>query len=311
MRTRVGSTLILLFGTNLIAQQRPIFDPDDFVDPRQHAGPVFISRLILGAALNPSDDYRPLHQNTGFVSLTNSFFWKNVQFDYKHSEERGADHNGDVVLTKCGCQPPLYFPTAPPPGATPLAPLPGSKDTLQAAWYHSVKGRDAEPRVMLRYRLTLTRQEIGTEIQSQTGQTLSRMSGREQSVGVDADTYFHVGAHDIYGSVAFARTARTGTNDDRRQSELTYTGRFPAIAAGKILLRSTLTVGGVSNRGVTGLNVVNPMFEAFLHDWRTRANFHLIWSPQATRSRDRGWETQQQVAFFVDRALYVHLFRPR
>jgi len=302
---------LFAFAATAAAQQQPSLGPDDFVDPRRRDGVLFISRLVLGVSSNLIDDYRPLHQNGGVLSLANSLYVANFQFDYKHSEVRGADHNGDVVLTKCGCQPPLYFPTAPPPGATPLAPLPGSKDTLQAAWYHSVKGRDAEPRFMLRYRLTLTRQEIGTEIQSQTGQTLSRMSGREQSIGVDADTYFHVGAHDVYGSVAFARTARTGTNDDRRQSELTYTGRFPAIAAGKVLLRSTLTVGGVSDRGVTGLNVVNPMFEAFFHDWRTRANFHLIWSPQATRSRDRGWETQQQVAFFVDRALYVHLFRPR
>jgi hypothetical protein len=164
---------------------------------------------------------------------------------------------------------------------------------------------------MLRYRATLARQTIGTKIISQTGETLSRMSGREQSFGLDADTYVRIGRHDLFGSLAFARTARSGTTDDRRQSELTYTSRFPAIAAGKVLLRSTLTVGGVSDRGVTGLNVVNPMFEAFFHDWKTRANLHLIWSPQATRSRDRGWETHHQIAFFVDRALKVHLFRPR
>src|SRR5438105_12949268 len=103
MRSHIllSSALALLLGTIAIAQPRPIFDPDDFVDPRQHAGPVFISRLVLGAALNPIDDYRPLHQNTGFVSLTNSLFCSRVQFHYKHSANPGADHHGDIAPTQC------------------------------------------------------------------------------------------------------------------------------------------------------------------------------------------------------------------
>jgi hypothetical protein len=85
--------------------------------------------------------------------------------------------------------------------------------------------------------------------------------------------------------------------------------RFPGIAFHDVLLRATLTVGGVSNRGGTALNVVNPAFEAFLHEPKTRANLHLVWSPQSTNSGNGGWETHHQIAIFVDRALYVHLFR--
>jgi len=53
--------------------------------------------------------------------------------------------------------------------------------------------------------------------------------------------------------------------------------------------------------------VINPAFEAFLHDSKTKANVRLIWSPLATRD-GRGWTTQHQIAITVDRALWVHLF---
>jgi len=47
-----------------------------------------------------------------------------------------------------------------------------------------------------------------------------------------------------------------------------------------VLLRGTLTVGTTRGGGAAhGLNVINPAFEAFLHDPATRINFHLIWSP--------------------------------
>ena len=53
---------------------------------------------------------------------------------------------------------------------------------------------------------------------------------------------------------------------------------------------------------------IPPGFEAFWHEPKTRANFHLVWNPQSTNSGTGGWETHNQVAFFVDRALYVKLF---
>jgi hypothetical protein len=290
------------------AQQRPIFDPDDFVDPRQHEGVVFASRLVLGGASNLIDDYRPVHHDATFALLSNSFYWSNFQFDYKHSEVRAGSAPSVV---ECRCPNPIYFPTPPPPGSTPAAPTPGAKDTLQLAWYGpSPLGRPAEPPVMLRYRLSISRQTIDETIKAfATGDVISQLSGREQSIGLDADTYFPIGRHDVYGSLLFARTVRSGTTDNRSQSELAYMSRFPAVAIHGVLVRATLTVGGVSGRSGTALNVVNPAFEAFWHDPKTRANFHFVWSPQSTNSRNGGWETHHQIAFFVDRALYVHLFR--
>jgi hypothetical protein len=137
------------------------------------------------------------------------------------------------------------------------------------------------------------------------------MSGREQSVGLDADTYLPIGKHDIYGSLLYARTVRSGTTDNRSQSEFGYMSRFPGMAFHDILLRASLTIGGVSNRGGTALNVVNPAFEAFWHSSKTRANFHFVWSPQSTNSGTGGWETHHQLAVFVDRALCVHLFHAK
>ena len=310
-RALLSTLAILCFAAAGTAQQRPIFDPDDFVDPRQHSGYVFASRLVLGGAANFVDDYRPVHHDATFALLTNSLYWSSFQFDYKHSEVRGE---GAPSVRECLCPNPIYFPTPPPPGSTPAPPTPGSKDTLQLAWYGPgpFLGRSADPPVMLRYRLTVAKQPIDTVIRAfATGEVISRMSGREQSVGLDADTYFPIGKHDIYGSLLYARTVRSGTTDNRSQSEFAYMSRFPGMAFHDVLLRATLTIGGVSNRGGTALNVVNPAFEAFWHNSKTRANFHFVWSPQSTNGGTRGWKTHHQLAVFVDRALCVHLFRAK
>src|SRR4051812_32843436 len=147
MPTRwILSALIVLVAAKGAAQMIPIFDPDDFVDPGQHVGPVFASRLVGGAAHDFIDDYRPLHQNTTFVHMVNSFYWKTFDFHYKHSEVF-ADR-GPQRVTMCGCSPPIYFPTPPTRDATPSAPLPESKETLQFGWYHGVPSGRADPPVV-------------------------------------------------------------------------------------------------------------------------------------------------------------------
>jgi len=298
---------IALVVTTVSAQQRPIFDPDDSLDFRSRDGTLFISRLVLGGATGFVDDYRPLHQNTGFLHLANSLYWGHIQFDYKHSEVFGKDRPVSVCLCNGN---PVYFPTPPPSDAVPAAPPPGRKETMQLAWYRTTKGSPEQPPVMLRYRASVSWQPVNTDVTAiATGET-SRISGREWSLGLDGDTYFHVAGHDVWGSLLFARTARTGTTDNRAQNALAYMSRFPGRAIGPLLVRATLTIGGVTGRGASGLNIVNPAFEAFWHNAETDINVHLVWSPLAARSGADGWQTHHQIALFVDRALYVHLFQP-
>jgi len=307
---RICAVLVVLFATAAAAQPRPIFDPDDFLDPRPHDNvPVFASRLVIGAAWSFVDDYRPANQDAGFVHVTNSFYIRRLQFDYKHSEILGDD---PPPVHVCACDPPIFFPTPPPRDATPAAPPPGSKDALQVAFYApALWGIDGIP-VMMRYRLTWSRQTIDTDISLPlTNEIVSRRSGREQTFGLDADTYFRFRGRAVYGSVQYSRNSRRGTTDDRMQHELVYTNRFPGTAWKRVLFRPTLTLGGVSNRGGTAINLVSPSFEAFLHERVTRANFHLVWNPQITNSGTSGWNTTHQVAIFVDRKLFLKLFRPR
>lgn len=307
-RELVQSAILLFIATAAAAQQRPVFDPDDFVDARQHDAPAFISRLVLGGASGVVDDYRPLHQNAAFLHLTNSLYWGSVQFDYKVSDVSGKK----TPVSVCGCAGnPIYFPNPPSADSVPAAPPPGLKQTSQFAWYHAVVGGPAEPEVMLRYRLSVTSQPIDTDVTSIGTGAVSRLSGRERSIGLDADTYFRIGIHDVWGSLLVGRTTRTGTTDNRAQNELAYMARFPGRSVGPLLLRATLTVGGVSGRSASGLSIVNPAFEAFWHLRRTDANVHLVWSPLAARSGAEGWQMHHQIALFVDRALYVKLFRPR
>ena len=306
-RAPLLAAVALLAAAAAAAQQRPIYDVDDFVDPRQHDGPVFISRLLAGAVRDYVDDYRPLGKDAGLIHFTNSLFWNHWQFDYKHSEVRGENKAPDPV--RCGCNPPLYFPTPPPPDATPAAPQPGSRDTVDVGFYRRQRVGAADPPIALRTRLSFSRQSLVTNVRSfTTGEIVERRSGRDQSIGVDADTHWVVRGHDLWGSLLYARTSTSGTIAGRTQQELAYMVRPPGISVERVLARATLTVGGVTNRGGTALNVVNPAFEAFWHDHVTRANVHLVWSPLTMRDGAQGWRTRHQIALLVDRALYVNQF---
>jgi hypothetical protein len=297
------SVIALLASVAATAQRQPLFDPDDFVDPREHVTPVLASRLVIGAAANLTDHYRPLRQDAGFVHLANSFYWKRWQFDYKHSEVRGSETNGPIAVKVCGCVPPVYFPTGPPHDATPDAPPPGRTETLQVGFYRMAGGAPAEPPITLRTRLWGSRRPVGTVVTNpNTNEVVERRSGHEQSFGLDTDTHIRFGQHDIWGSILFTRTSASGTIDNRSQNELAYTNRFPAIPVRQVMLRTMLTVGGISGRGGTALNLVSPYFEAFFHHDPSRANVHLVWNPQWTRSGvDR--QAHQQVALFIDYGL--------
>jgi hypothetical protein len=301
---RLLLALFLLLPASAAAQQRPIFDVDDFVDPRHHEGSVFASRLIAGAALNFIDDYRPRHHAATFVQWANNVYWKQLQLDYKHTEIRSGP---TPSLQMCPCNPPIFFPTPPSAESTPQAPPSGAKDTVQFGFYWPWPRKDAAP-VMLRTRLTVALQRINTVATFAGSNTVAaRLSGRERSIGLETDTYLPLG-RGIFGTLQWARTERTGTAADRTQQELVYTNRFPGTTLGSVIVRALLTVGAVTDRGGTGVNVVNPAFEAFYHHPKTRVNFHLVYSPQSTRSGTGGWETHHQIAFFADWG-HVWLFK--
>jgi hypothetical protein len=300
----------LWFAAAAGAQQRPIFDPEDFVDPAQLGNrSLFVSRLVAGGVANSVDHYRPLHQHVGVVHLANSFYWKQIQLDYKRSEVRGEE-NGPIRVQRCDCPGAIYFPTPPPDDATPAAPLPSSKDTVQAAVYVPVGGPGTIP-AWLRFRGTWSTQPVEAVVTSRAAGAESRLSGREQSFGLEGDAFVPVRGRRIFGTLHFARTVREGTTDDRAQNELLYTTRFPGRALGPLILRGTLGIGGVSNRGGTALNVVSPTVEAFWRHGRSRTNVHLVWNPVATNSGAEGWRTTHQVAVYVDRALYIRRSRER
>jgi hypothetical protein len=307
MRLRVPCfvLMVLFLASAVDAQTRPVFDPDDSVDPRQHDVPLLSLRLVAGAAWDFVDEYRPLDENVGFVHFAGSVYFRRVQFDYKHSEILGDDP-GPVSV--CACDPPVFFPTPPPANATPDPPPAGSKDSLQAAWYLPKSAGGARIPVMLRYRVHWSRQRIDTEIGIPgTNEIVSRRTGLEQSFGFEGDTHFRVRGHDLFGLVQFARASRRKTVDDRSQNVAVYTHRFPGTAYRKLLFRSTLSIGAISDRGGTTINLVNPYLEAFVHHHKSGANFHVVWSPQTTNSGVGGWKTTHQIAVFVDRGIVIPL----
>jgi len=300
MRTRLlFAVIVALLGIAAAAQERMIFDHDDFVDPSLHDGRLFISHIAAGGVRNYADDFRPSGRDAAVVHVANALYWSRFQFAWKHTELRAE--NDSPVVYSCGCAERIYFPTPPPSNATPLPPRPRAKDTLQFSWYRSSDAR---------LRLSWSRQSIRTDVVSfTTGQRLSRLRGEEQSVALDGDTHVRIRRLSLRGALLFARTVRSGTIDDRDQTEVLYTNRFQGRAFGRILLRPSLAVGTITGRGAAGLNVVNPELELFWRDPRTRVNLRILWSPQATRSGAGGWETRHQIAVYADRTLIVKLFR--
>jgi hypothetical protein len=139
-----------------------------------------------------------------------------------------------------------------------------------------------------------------------------RVSGRERTFALETDTWFRIARRDVFGLLAISET-RTKTNadtlGDRKELAIAYTNRFPSIPVHKagILIRPTLTVGGISNRGGSAVNLVNPAIEIFRPFPRTGANLHLIYSPQWAVDGER-WRTTHQLALVFDYPLIVKLF---
>lgn len=296
---------VLLAAIPAMAQQ-PVFVPDDFIDPAMLDAPLFLSRLVVGGVSNFSDHYRPRGGNNGLVLITNSLYVNRFQFDYKHREFLD---NGDEHLERCDCPDPVYFPTPPPADATPESPPPGRSDTLQLGFYRTSNPHSSRPST-LRYRLSWSRQKINSIVTSasSTGNVVENRSGHDQSFTFDADTHFVVQGRDIWGSLYVARTSRSGTPDERAQNEFGYVSRFPGWAAGPILFRSKLTLAGITGRGATGLNVINPYLEAIWRHEQTKVNVHVVWSGERTKSGLKGWQTNHQIAVFLDRKLYLKVF---
>src|SRR4051794_24080223 len=85
------------------AQQRPMLEPDDFLNPGHRDFPIFISRLVIGVMRSAMDDYRPLRQDAGFLLVTNSIYWSRFEIDYKHAEVRGETANAPAHVQVCPC----------------------------------------------------------------------------------------------------------------------------------------------------------------------------------------------------------------
>jgi hypothetical protein len=284
------------------AAQNAVYDLDDFVDSGAHENPLFISRLIAGVGGGLSDHYRPLREDVAFAHFANSLYVSKWQFSYKHSFlER---ENGPADVVRCGCSPPVYFPTPPASNAAPDAPRPGSKDALEVAFYRTAHGETP-----LRYRLSVSRQQFDTDIHSLSGEVVERRPARDLSITAEGDLDVPIHGHDWLGTFYYSHTVRDGPLDRRSQQELTYMARLPGWLIGRILVRPTIAAGRVTGRGAGGLNVLNPAIEAF---WRHNASgitIHLFWSPQSTRSGADGWTTHNQIALLASRPLIVHFFK--
>ena len=300
-------TTLLLPAISAMAQ-RPVFEPGTFVDPDMLDGSLFLMGIALGGVSNPSDHYRSIDGNVGFVLLTNSLYVGRFQFDYKHGEFIGKD---DPPVQRCDCPDPIYFPTLPPGGAAPTT-VARRKDTLQVGFYRTFGRSSPTPRT-LRYRLSVDLQETDTDVTSvSTGETVEHLSGHDRSFTFDADTHFSMAGINVWGTLNVARSIVSGTTNDHTQNVFSYVSRFPGFNIESVLFRPELAIGRVTNRGASGLNLFNPSLEAYYRHDKTRTNWRLVLSTEWTKDGVEGWQVNNQVAIVVDRNFYLKAFgRPR
>jgi len=312
---RTAAVLFALLTAVAASAQDPLFDPDDFLDPRETGGrPVFISRIVIGAASDMNGDgFRPLAENVGYLHLANSFSWRSVQFDYKRTQMKAEDGEAavwEIPYTRFNEDVIVFLPEN---ARQTRNATPKSKDTLHAAWYWPVGSGGGGIPVILRSRVTFATQPIAADVEklgpTPETTTTQRMSGRERTFALETDTWFRIAGHNVFGSLAVSETKTTGTLANRKERALTYTNRFPSISLdrAKILIRPTLTVGGITGRDSSGVNLVNPAIEIFRPFAQTGANLHVIWSPQWA-ANGNNWKVTHQVAVLIDRALFVKVF---
>jgi hypothetical protein len=305
-RWMIVSAAAMSLALTAAAQQHHIFDVNDFVDPRERAGALFISRLIGGVDKSFIDGYRPLRQGVGFLHIANSFYLSRFEFDYKHSETFSKHDPSDLIA--CACNPIMYFPTPPPRDATPEPPPGGRQDMLQIGWYQRAPRVDSNA-MMWRYRLSWSRQVFTRNVRSAaTNDVVKRLSGREKTFGFNVDLSLPFRGREIFSTLSYMRTKQDGPIEHRAQNEWTYTSRFPGVVTKWILFSGRLTVGSISDRAGTAINLVNPKVEASWYHFGTKTTIHLVYSPQFLNSGLEGWRTTHEIALFADRALFVKLF---
>jgi hypothetical protein len=304
--TLVAAAALFLASTAMA--QRPVFEPDRFVDPAMRDRSLFLLGVAAGGVSNLSDRYRPTGGNAGFLVITNSLYAGPFQFDYTHTEFAGKD---DPPLQRCDCPEPVYFPTPPPRNARPEIPRPARQDTLQFAFYRTSDPSSDTP-ATLRYRVSLSGEKIDTAVTSLSTGAVEHRSGHDGSLTFDADTHFLLAGHHLWGTLVFGRASRTGTgtDQDRAQNELSYVARLPGWSFGPVLVLPRLTVGHISGWGAGGVNLLNPYLEAYWRHEKTKLNVHLVWSAEGTAGGADGWRTNHHVALFVDRILLVRSFGP-
>jgi hypothetical protein len=277
--------IVIAFLASSALAQRPVFEPDDFVDPAIHEGPLFFSRLVTGGVWNPEDRFRPIHGDVGFVILTNSLYVDRFQFDYKHREAAGDD---PPPLTRCDCPDPVYFPTPPPGDAMPAGPQPGRSVTLQLAFYRTSNT------LTLRYRLAFTRQQLDTTVTSaRTGEVIEQRSGHDQSLTVDADTHFRTRMGRGHALLRVPLAPECPTIARKRI-------RVRVASSRMVRERSPLPHQAHGRRHFRPRygehQPVNPYFEALWRHRDTRINFHLV---SAGHERRRRWHTNNDRCFAI------------
>jgi hypothetical protein len=236
------------------------------------------------------------------VILTNSVHYKRLQFEYEHAEFPGVDET--TPLRRCDCPDPVYFPTPPPAGATPIGPTANRSDTLRLGFYRTAGNLP----VTLRFGAAWTGQQVVTTVTS-SQHASERRRGLDQSITLDTDTHFSSHGINIWGT---AFVAHAWSSDmpagDRAQNEFGYTYRLPAFPVGPVFVLGKVTVGRITGSGGTGVNLINPYVAIIWRHAPTKVTVRAMWSGESMRSRLEGWHRNDQLAVVLNRTVVVKMF---
>jgi hypothetical protein len=310
---------LLLAASMAQAQELDIFDINDFVDPRDLGATItprgwlacpcqrlLVSRLMAGGVADYVDVLRPTNADLLFAHLATSYYTGRWQLNFKATRFDSSGVGGEVPAWKYGVQAGRYF----------------------------TMGGGNNP-ATLRAQVNASK----TEYRRQLGPTKAFGSVYDTEIGFEVDTSVSILGRPFVTSLVFLQDRPAGELRDGsppfERRRLTLLHRLPRLTLAGMKIDASIAGGMYQFKFPAPASTPNVTPDAYLNKpsptrWakatvlpalelttpsipKLDLRFHVRYEPivqQMPRNAagGQGWQTTQQIALFIDRAVFAKSF---
>jgi hypothetical protein len=303
---------LLLAASMTQAQELDIFDINDFVDPRDLGATItpqgwlacpcqrlLVSRLMAGGVADYVDVLRPTSSDVLFAHLATSYYTGRWQLNFKATRFDSSGVGGEVPTWKYGAQAGRYF----------------------------TMGGGNNP-ATLRAQVNASK----TEYRRRLGPTKAFGSVYDTEIGFEVDTSVSILGRPFVTSLVFLQDRPAGELSDGsppfERRRLTLLHRLPRLTLAGVKIDASIAGGmyqfkfpAIANPTTAqqpatrwakatvlpALELTSPSIP------KLDLRFHVRYEPivqQMPRNAagGQGWQTTQQIALFIDRAVFAKAF---